>query len=323
MRLNLRFLIIALLVTVSCEHEADLPHDKDNYVPLVFNVESEANLEQTKVAVNGSSFPASTDPYSFGVFVYDAETTNAHMEGYDEINAQMKVTTNQETTWTYLWKGSGISAYHNVLSIVKEKAVDIYAYHPYTSGQKNHKKIYFYTNYHKDWMWAPPQKNQIGNAQSNQLPVTLKFQHLMTCIEIILQTEYTGTVNLKTITLTDKNQTSRLYSDGTFDLETGQVKCGNLTGAIAMNLNWSINRSGRTIDFLIPEIESYDGGLWISFNIEGENATTSFEIPTHGGGFMQGSKYKYRLTIGNVSKFSSIGIDNEWKIVGKQDGYTL
>ncbi len=325
---NIIVSIFCISVFCGCEGMAD---SDSGLVSLDLRSVYVTNDSETRATiVEGTQLPATDaqNPHRFGMFVYNSGTDVPQIAGYDEIEAVATVPSTSVINWRYNWKEGTSPMTNDRLSIVKGRAADIYMYHPYTAGQKDHTAIEFTTDEQKDWLVTPPLKFTAEQTKSN-ISASINFSHLMTCIEIRLKNDYPGTVTLNSITLTDESAvmsgsdviSSRLCSGGTFNLEesdiTRAITGKTLTDAITIDENIDISDTGRSIYFIMPQIDSYtDGKLCLSFVINGKNTATKFHIPTEGitDGFRQGVKYMYTLTIDNTMKFNPTGRETDWTI---------
>lgn len=329
---------------VSCS-SIDIGDMKDDYVTLCLNTPRIAADTDTKsMPIDGEFFPWQSrthavqtgntpyTDYSVGLWICDGGTLEPHMPEHKNNNlilrAQHNVSTDKNT-WAWLKSNATYSP-----SVRLGKSIDIHAYHPFvTTDSFTPKNVPFTITEQKDWMWADV---TINNDENHS--VDFKFHHAMTCLEIRLSTKYNSTINLTSITLTDKK--SSLVSNGTMDIRNGQLTFtadkssltikGNNANSSLLPIHAEDNSSYQSFCFLMPEKEFESGDMKLSFVFDGSaNGRSEYEIPVEFKNseqstvtinkFERGKKYIVYLLIDNqlcieplsfnISDWTTVNVD--------------
>jgi hypothetical protein len=299
----------------------------------------------SRAIITGTSLPANSS--IVGLYVCNHETVpslfSPMAQGYNNMQAA-KVTVNESYPrgWRYVLNGNATNL--SQLFLRSDADVDIYAYYPYSSANntKNPTELSFTSGSTNDYMWGTVTPSRINvpadYASATEIPMDITLHHAMTCIQIRIQVNYTGSIVVSSLTLSDRQ--GRIIANGTFSTIDGTITPGvtddNLTCTFGTIINQTTSHNptdppnpGKYFDFYlmfpaIPEgIEP--GDLTLTFNFKDgttesgsmENIESSYTIPvdplkynnpTEKCGLRTGYKYVYSITISNYVKFTPIGV---------------
>ena len=274
--------------------------------------------------------------YNVSLSIYNHGTNNPHMNGYGNKKVILLSNYNTQTqSKSQRWTTNGSDTFVSAARL--NANVDIYAYYPHVEGVFPIEEVPFTTDEQHDWMWATP-VNLDQVSESNRT-VKLTFQHAMTCIEVRLCTKYYSTINLYSITLSDKTET--LTAGGTMNIKTGELNYEKNKKSITIGSNNSTdllpihneaNTAYLSYCFLMPEKEYSAGDLELSFKFDRSSESpypttpgrSSFKIPSYfqnqeGTGVAvskleRGKKYVINLMVDNTMLISplSFTVEPSW-----------
>lgn len=331
--------LLACFMLAACDSVPDTEREigDTGTLPLDFSAVIASNmLPQSRAeAIDSSAFRPRQEDYKIGMWICEPDAQEPFapaMRGYDNMLASLMVGAKEtgvhENKWNYIFDGSN----HDILSVRRGYAVNIYAYYPYVAGVgKFDPTCVPFVSGEDDWMWAEPRSLTAAETQvdvaSQPVEVPLRFHHAMTCIQVEIKCLYAGNVILTSMTLTDSE--GRLYAKGSIDLMNGgkltlsDVDKGN---EITITPGSKLTTQYQTYCVMMPAIENYtDGELVLSFVFNGIDGREKFPLPdemndlnnpgtkVHIDKFERGTKYIYRLTLDNVMRFAPVGVDNTWK----------
>lgn len=322
-------LLSCLLLAAACTKEpAANPSDETVPLNLSAYITAEAQL-QSRAIVPGNKFPSNNTKYPIGMWVCQHEDTptafTPAMSGYGNLLASLGVEAISENEWRDIWKYTFDGTTHDILSVQRNKAVDIYAYYPHTASASVPTAVPFTTG-DTDWMWARPVTLTDSQLSGSSVETPLQFSHAMTCLRVRIRCKYNGNVQLTSMTLTDTE--GRLYKAGSMNIVDQELnlseadKTGELTLTYA---DKTVTTSFKDFCILMPPVENYANEQFeLSFVFNNIAAQTTFKIPStmtspDASGetvtitaFEAGKRYTYNLTLDNTMTFEPIGIDDEW-----------
>lgn len=291
-------------VTLVLKPEIKCDPDVSRAQPTVFNDEKFTNSTNTNLLDFGMWIGIPEDPfepYSLGMANMKAE--------YNRLS--------ETDQWTYYY---GITA-HKVLSIKPGDKVTIHAYYPYTPSVTDGSRVAV-TSAVSDVLYADPVEVTAGTAGTS-MDVSLKFNHAMTCIELIVEAihDISGTL-FKSVQITDaRHSGSLLVSDAQLEVKDGTFSNKNYVDELTIeSQNKTVYKQGSNSTPasvkvpLIPIEEYNDGDLSLTFTFAWDKTvkTCTFPLPKIGeDGFKQGYKYTYKLLFANESTFKIVGL-GEW-----------
>lgn len=313
------FLIPALLV--SCEKVSVFSSEGDT-VSLFFDSPAVVPEVDSKVPVNGEDFPFSPVSYNLGFWLMKKDNVEEpQIMGYSNLKAEY-LKADGVNSWSFYPFGSGVKPVGN-LFVMKKRAIDVYAYHPWVAGADDMTAIHFVSG-EDDWMIAQPVKLDESDTE-NDIVVPLAFKHLMTCIQVNIKCLYKGSIKVTSMTLTDEK--GRLIPSGTFDCTEPDpdlaLNLGPPSSSIVLRPNRSLNgQSYVSFYIMMPPVSGLDLAdkeMTLSFEFNGIDAETDFVIPPTMSGssqeikeFKRGYKYIYNLTLDNTIDFIPKGIEPLW-----------
>ena len=314
-------LAVMLSVVMSCNKETELSGDAET-VPLYLEAPLITATISSKAAIDpeNNNFVHSQTPYEVGLWLmHPGDKVTPQIQGFDNLKAEFLIADGMNK-WTYYPFGvekEGESSLH----ILKQRAVDLYAYYPWVSGADDITRIPFVSG-EDDWMTAVPVKLTRDDT-AGPLSRTLAFQHLMTCLEVRIQCKYDGSISLTSMTLTDSK--GRLVASGTFDC-TAEDLDDALSGAegnmIKIEPKKGLSRTPTSFYIIMPPVKDLDLAskeMKLSFVFNGISAETEFYLPATMDGvsqtidaFQRGYKYIYKLTLDNTMDFRPVGVEQQW-----------
>jgi len=313
------FLIPALLV--SCEKVSVFSSEGDT-VSLFFDSPAVVPEVDSKVPVNGEDFPFSPVSYNLGFWLMKKDNVEEpQIMGYSNLKAEY-LKADGVNSWSFYPFGSGVKPVGN-LFVMKKRAIDVYAYHPWVAGADDMTAIRFVSG-EDDWMIAQPMKLDESDTE-NDIVVPLAFKHLMTCIQVNIKCLYKGSIKVTSMTLTDEK--GRLIPSGTFDCTEPDpdkaLKRGAASSTIVLRPDRALNgQSWVSFYIMMPSVEGLDlteKEMRLSFEFNGIKAETDFVIPATMSDstqeikeFKRGYKYIYNLTLDNTIDFIPKGIEPLW-----------
>ena len=312
-----------LSLAVSCENDSAVSSDGMT-VDLTFSNPSIRASVDSKGSIDGNNFPYSHTAYEIGLWLmHPGSDVIPQIEGFDNLKAEY-LFADGVNRWTYYPFGTGVGQTgESSLHILKDKAVDIYAYHPWVEGSDDITKIAFVSG-EDDWMTAVPIRLD-EDETSTELSRTLEFRHLMTCIEVRIQCRYEGSISLTSMTLTDTE--GRLVASGTFDCTAEDVSDA-VTGSKGNIIKVEPKRSLRggywvSTYIMMPPVYGLDlasNEMKLSFVFNNIAAETEFYLPSTMKNssvpvteFERGYKYIYELKLDNTMDFRPVGIEKQWQ----------
>ncbi len=319
---------------MGCEHAVVDSGDME-IIPLNLSV-VQADVSDMDTKAEIGSFADGN--YSFGLFIVDPLTGGPQMDGYENIEMRLEKHGDnlaEDYVWSFLPRNS--SPRDNV-GVIRNRPVNIYSCYPYVSSSTSYNKVKF-TSPNTDWRWSTPVNYTSDMTNTSSIDVPLVYHHVMTCIHVRIQCKNSGQVSSK-ITLADSKadvpNDSRLANTGFFSAEDGKVDMNSLNHVLSLGFNatW-VSQDGYDFYFYIPEIVPYDGGLKMTFNIDGTLSPTEYELPVKVvkddvvimdlsvNGFEAGKKYSYMLNIDNVLHFTPIGVEENWTVVTDEIDFEL
>lgn len=315
-------LSVMLSVVMSCNKEPGLSGNSET-VPLDLEPPSIKATISSKASIDGDNFPYSHTPYQVGLWLMlPGNKVTPQIRGFDNLKAEFLFADGMNK-WTYYPFGiekEGETSLH----ILRQRSVDLYAYHPWVSGVDDITRIPFVSG-EDDWMIAVP-VHLSEEDTAGPLTRTLEFQHLMTCLEVRIQCKYEGSITLTSMTLTDSK--GRLVASGTFDCTSTDLSSA-VTGESANTIVVSPKRSLRggywqSVYIIMPPVSGLDlsdNEMKLSFIFNNIEAETEFYLPPimNVGGinqtitaFQRGHKYIYNLTLDNTMDFRPVGVEQQW-----------
>ena len=219
--------------------------------------------------------------YNLSFYVCDQGTFQPHTEG-----------SNNKKTTLYAYYYATIKKesfnWSETLNLRIGKNVDIYAYYPYVAGDFDPTAIPFTTNGQIDWMWA--EKQTLENVSVDNRTIDVTFHHAMTCLEVRLSTQFNSTIDLYSITLSDKQ--NQLVASGTMDItNNGTLTCTTYTDKIIIFANGNSerlpihqddNKTYRSFCFIMPEKSFEADDLQLTFYFDRYNTSGTSQTPTAG-----------------------------------------
>lgn len=331
-------LLLGLLMLGACSEEPAMeqPAPESEVVRLDFTAGIMADaVPSTRATIDGSVFPPRNDAYLFGMWVCKHEDDPSAfipaMNDYENMRVALYAVTTDEGEYQQQWKYTFDDKPHNVLHVKQHTPVDIYAYYPRTqvAGDQSALKptaVPFQSG-SSDWMWAEPLQFTCEQLSGASVDVPLAFSHAMTCLEIRMKCLYTGSVDLTSITLTDKKR--RIYTSGSMNLvnRTLILSDENKSETLTIKPGTRLQPTDLKFHIIMPPVAGYeDGDFTLSFVFNGKPAETTFPIPNRmrnlsGEGevtvseFETGKRYIYSLTLDNTLRFTPVGVDNTWETV--------
>ena len=321
-----------LLLAAACSKEptAELPSGETETVALNLSAYITAGAQlQSRAIVSGNKFPSDNKTYPVGMWVCSHEDTptafTPAMLGYDNLLASLGVEAINENEWRDIWEYTFGGTKHDMLSVQRNEAVDIYAYYPYTASASDPTAVPFTTG-DTDWMWAKPVELAASQLSGSSVEAPLQFSHAMTCLRVRIVCKYSGNVQLTSMTLTDTE--GRLYTAGSMNIVENKLNLSEADKTGELKLTYAdktVTTSFKDFYILMPPVADYeDGQFKLSFVFNNIAAQTTFKIPNtmtspdaSGGtvmitAFEAGKRYTYNLTLDNTMTFEPIGIDDEW-----------
>lgn len=251
------------------------------------------------------------------------------MNDYENMRVALYAVTTDEGEYQQQWEYTFDDKPHNVLHVKQHTPVDIYAYYPRTqvAGDQSAFKptaVPFQSG-SSDWMWAEPLQFTGEQLSGASIDVPLAFSHAMTCLEIRMKSLYAGTVDLTSITLTDKK--GRIHTSGNMNLvnRTLILSDENKSETLTIKPGTRLQTTDLKFHIIMPPVAGYeDGDFTLSFVFNSKPAETTFSIPNRmrnlsGEGevtvseFETGKRYIYSLTLDNTLRFVPVGVDNTWE----------
>ncbi len=333
---SLEAFLLGLMLSGACseKHATERPAPEAEVVRLDFTagIATEA-APSTRATVDGSVFPPRTDAYLIGMWVCRHEEDPAEfipaMDGYENLRAALYATGSTtggdyEQRWQYTFDG----LQHDILNVVRRTAIDIYAYYPRQSsepGAEFDPTAVPFRSGSTDWMWAAPLQFAGEELSGSSVSAPLVFGHAMTCLEIRIRCLYAGTVNLTSMTLTDKKK--RLYTSGSMNIvdRTLDLNDADLSETLTVSPGTRLQTTYLKFHLIMPPVADYeDGDFTLSFVFNGKPAETQFAVPnrmtslTDGSEvtvseFESGKRYIYSLTLDNTLHFLPVGVDDTWE----------
>lgn len=331
-------LLSCLLLMAACTKEpAAEPSGETVPLNLSAFITAEARV-QSRAIVPGDKFPSDNKIYPIGMWVCSHEDPptafTPAMPGYGNLLASLGVEAISENEWRDIWRYTIDGTTYDILSVLRNKAVDIYAYYPHTASASDPTAVPFTTG-ETDWMWARPVALTSGNLSGSSVEVPLQFEHVMTALRVRIKCKYNGNVQLTSMTLTDTE--SRLYKAGSMNIVENKLNLSDADRIGELKLNSyadkTVTSSFKNFYILMPPVGNYaDGQFELSFVFNNIAAQTTFKIPNtitkkdpndpDAPGetvtitaFEAGKRYTYNLTLDNTMTFEPIGIDDEWVTV--------
>lgn len=317
-------LILTLAASLVSCGKSSVPESERETVPLVFESPSIVHAQESKASVDGINFPPRPSAYPLGIWIVRGGTFQEQMTPFRNMKSELNVGADDEIHWNYyIYDGT---QQYDVIYVLKGKAADVYAYHPWRSSVSDITAVPFVSG-QDDWMWAEPLHLSSADTDTDD-PISrpLRFHHAMTCIEVNIRCVYQGNVYLTSMTLTDKCDSPRLSSGGTMNAATGELSCNPPVSSIRISPNTFVSHqsAGTTFYIMMPSVGSEDNPLdlgnkpmELSFVFNGVDAETKFTLPNVMGGeelvsFKRGYKYKYKLVLDNKMDFQPIGVEKNW-----------
>jgi hypothetical protein len=313
------FLIPSLLL--SCAKVSDFSPEGDT-VSLSFASPAIVPEVDSKVPVNGGDFPPSQVSYELGLWLMKNDgSKEPQIKGYGNLKAEY-LTADGVNSWSFYPFGSDVNSV-NRLYVMKNRAINVYAYHPWVASADDLTAIRFASG-EVDWMIAEPLILDESDTR-NDIVAPLAFKHLMTCIQVDIRCLYKGSIKVTSMTLNDKK--GRLIPSGTFDCTKSDpdqaLNLGTPSSSIVLRPNRSLNgQSYVSFYIMMPPVSGLDLAdkeMTLSFEFNGIDAETDFVIPATMSGssqeieeFKRGYKYIYQLTLDNTIDFIPKGIEPLW-----------
>lgn len=326
---------ILLLTAVGCSDAPDAPPtNEESTIRLELNPVIAANAETTRATVNSTNGQLYNGTYNFGVYIYrfvDNDPTQKHYPHNESlINFLAKYTVNSKNlSWQYT-----IDNYvYDFLAVQAGIPYDVYAYYPYIEEITDPEKIPFDSSQAKDWLVSDKvlvSADQTGDT-GGTITVPLKFNHLMTCIEVNVRSKYKTYPYVAKATLSDSK--SRIGLKGFINLYDKSVTVDNQDKAEIIEQTYSnvwLEQSTelyRSFQFIIPEIDNVDKDdlkFTLTYQKRINNSkeklyTTEYTLPlTFKDGnkvtsLERGKKYVYYLVLDHVFTFEGLTIEEEGK----------
>lgn len=327
-------LLPCLLLVAACTKEPAAESSGET-VPLNLSayITAEARV-QSRAIVPGDKFPSDNKTYQVGMWVCEHEDVPTAfipaMPGYGNLLASLGVEAISENEWRDIWKYTIDGTTHDILSVWRNSAVDIYAYYPHTASASDPTAVPFTTD-DTDWMWSKPIKLTDSDLSESSVEVPLQFEHVMTALRVRIKCKYNGNVQLTSMTLADTE--SRLYKAGSMNIVENKLNLSDADRTGELRLTYAdktVTSSFKDFYILMPPVENYaDGQFELSFVFNNIAAQTTFRIPNTMTkkdpndpdapgetvtitAFETGKRYTYNLTLDNTMTFEPIGIDDEW-----------
>ena len=125
-------LSVMLSVVMSCNKEPGLSGNSET-VPLDLEPPSIKATISSKASIDGDNFPYSHTPYQVGLWLMlPGNKVTPQIRGFDNLKAEFLFADGMNK-WTYYPFGiekEGETSLH----ILRQRSVDLYAYHPWVSG---------------------------------------------------------------------------------------------------------------------------------------------------------------------------------------------
>lgn len=276
---------------------------------------------ESKAAIEGTEFPVASTAYNLGLWVCEGEDTDDYtpaMTGYDNMLVEYDVTAMSAEAHSLKWTYNFNDTEHDTLGLRRGEAVDIYAYYPHQAYPEEGTFLPTaipFTSGQDDWMYAEKVSLTADETNTDQVDVTLKFQHAMTCIQVMIKTESTGDVQLTGLKLTGDN----LTSSGIIDI-VNRTLTASSTGSeisVAYSRNNTLSTDSYTsFSIIMPAYSDYDdeGAFQLSFEFNGRTSGSTYAIPVpSGNAFQAGYIYTYYFLLDNYLHFSCEGkAESEW-----------